>query len=241
MVYMGSKSRYAKYIVPILQKIIDTNHIENYIEPFVGGANIIDKIKCKNRYGSDLSESLIALLCAAQNNIEDIPICGSREMWDLAKKNSPELTLVERGAIEWFSSYNGRGFPGGYISNTDRNYYDERYRNLSAQAKSLKGIEFLCLDYTSLIENVDNALIYCDPPYFGTKAYGINTKFDHSTFWNWAKEKSKHSIVLVSEETIPLNKSEYNILWEKEVKRTMLGSETTLRTEKLIIIKGDHK
>lgn len=45
MKYMGSKSRIAKDIVPIIQKCIDDNNLETYIEPFVGGANIIDKIK----------------------------------------------------------------------------------------------------------------------------------------------------------------------------------------------------
>ena len=44
MVYMGSKNRYAPYIVPILQKTIDKHNVNTYIEPFVGGANIIDKI-----------------------------------------------------------------------------------------------------------------------------------------------------------------------------------------------------
>lgn len=48
---MGSKARIAKYIVPILQECIDSNNVNTYIEPFVGGANIIDKIKCKNRVG----------------------------------------------------------------------------------------------------------------------------------------------------------------------------------------------
>ena len=36
MKYMGSKSRIAKYIVPILQKCIDDNNITTYIEPFAG-------------------------------------------------------------------------------------------------------------------------------------------------------------------------------------------------------------
>ena len=44
MVYMGSKSRFAKDIVSILQKTIDDNNVNTYIECFVGGANIIDKI-----------------------------------------------------------------------------------------------------------------------------------------------------------------------------------------------------
>ena len=46
MKYMGSKSRIAKYIVPIIQKYIDENRITTYFEPFVGGANVIDKIDC---------------------------------------------------------------------------------------------------------------------------------------------------------------------------------------------------
>jgi len=37
MQYMGSKNRYAKYIVPIIQKYIDDNNITKYLEPFVGG------------------------------------------------------------------------------------------------------------------------------------------------------------------------------------------------------------
>lgn len=38
MVYMGSKSRIAKEIVPIIQSYIDDNNVYNYLEPFVGGA-----------------------------------------------------------------------------------------------------------------------------------------------------------------------------------------------------------
>jgi len=34
MNYMGSKSKYAKYIVPILQKTIDDNGVICYCEPF---------------------------------------------------------------------------------------------------------------------------------------------------------------------------------------------------------------
>lgn len=37
MKYMGSKSRIKKYIVPIIQDIINKNQIKLYIEPMVGG------------------------------------------------------------------------------------------------------------------------------------------------------------------------------------------------------------
>lgn len=59
---MGSKSRIAKHIVPILQECINDNALEVYVEPFVGGANVIDKIKCNTRKGYDKNKYLIALL-----------------------------------------------------------------------------------------------------------------------------------------------------------------------------------
>ena len=76
MVYQGSKNRLTKYIVPIIQKQIDENNITTYIEPFVGGANVIDKIRCENKIGSDINEELIALLRYIQED-NDISIAPS--------------------------------------------------------------------------------------------------------------------------------------------------------------------
>lgn len=39
MKYMGSKSRIAKYIVPIIQSYIDNYNIKTYVEPFCGGTD----------------------------------------------------------------------------------------------------------------------------------------------------------------------------------------------------------
>lgn len=85
MVYMGSKSRFAKDIVPILQKTIDDNNVDTYIECFVGGANIIDKIKCEKRYGYDRSDTLIALLKTATEDWDKVLKTPSRELWDKGK------------------------------------------------------------------------------------------------------------------------------------------------------------
>lgn len=68
MVYQGSKNRLAKFLVPIIQKYIDDNNITTYIEPMVGGANLIDKIKCDKKIGADINEELIALLKYAQSD-----------------------------------------------------------------------------------------------------------------------------------------------------------------------------
>ena len=55
MVYQRSKNRISKFLVPIIQKYIDDNNIKTYIEPMVGGANIIDKIVCENKVGGDIN------------------------------------------------------------------------------------------------------------------------------------------------------------------------------------------
>lgn len=46
MVYLGSKAKIANWLIPILNQIILDYNITEYYEPFVGGANVIDKIKC---------------------------------------------------------------------------------------------------------------------------------------------------------------------------------------------------
>ena len=58
MTYMGSKRRYAKYIVPIINNYIKENDINTFIDCFCGGANLTDKIICDNVYGNDLSPTL---------------------------------------------------------------------------------------------------------------------------------------------------------------------------------------
>lgn len=164
---MGSKAKYAKYIVPILQKAIQDNNVDTYIECFTGGANIIDKIDCKYKYGYDRSDTLIALLQQAQSNFDGVLKEGSRELWDKGKeyvKNGimPEdMSLADVGAMEFLASFSNGGFPRGYAKNTStRDYYNEAYRNLEAQAPALKDIIFKCQNYWEL-GPVKNAVIYC--------------------------------------------------------------------------------
>lgn len=242
MVYMGSKAKYAKYIVPILQETIDKNNIDTYIECFVGGANIIDKIKCEHKYGYDRSDTLIALLQTAAEDFDKVMKEGNRELWDKGKAYvkdgiMPEdMTLDQIGAIEFFASYCNGGFPRGYAKNTaTRNYYNEAYRNLQNQALDLKGIEFKCQNYWEL-DKVVNCVIYLDPPYQGTKFYGYanQPKMDYDHFWNWVREISKDNFVFISEQSAP---ADFEVIWQQEVKRTTNKTNDFKATEKLFVWK----
>ena len=243
MTYMGSKSNFAKYIVPILQNTIDENNIDTYIECFVGGANIIDKIKCDRRIGYDRSDTLIALLQQASTDWDGVLKEGNRELWDKGKayvkdgKMPEDMTLADIGAMEFFASFAAGGFPRGYAKNTTkRNYFQERYSSMEKQAPNLRGIEFKCQNYWEL-DDVKNCVIYLDPPYQGTKNYGYanQPKMDYDFFWNWVRELSKNNFVFVSEQNAP---EDFEIIWQKETKRLCSANNKFQATEKLFRWKG---
>lgn len=67
MKYMGSKARIAKGLAPIINQLIVQHEITTYIEPFVGGSNMIEHIQCDTKYGYDNNEYLIAFWKEIQN------------------------------------------------------------------------------------------------------------------------------------------------------------------------------
>ena len=242
MKYMGSKSRIAKYIVPIIQKYIDENGITTYIEPFVGGANVIDKIKCERKIGTDKNKYLIALLKRVQSEqplLEEVP----KELYDKARNafnndDTSEFQDWEIGNIGFIASYNGRWFDGGYAKPgyektknglRYRDYYREAKDNVLAQASNIKDIEFDWCDYRNYKYPI-NCLIYIDPPYQGTKQYANATKFDYDEFWQIMREWSKDNIVLISEQNAP---DDFECIWEQEVSRSIKAVDKSKSTEKL--------
>ncbi len=244
MKYMGSKSRVAKDIVPIIQKCIDDNNIETYVEPFVGGANIIDKINCKNKIGNDLNKYLIGLLNYVSNDGELLQEV-SKELYsevrgNYLKENNYEDWYV--GNIGFLASYNGRWFDGGYAkpgyekTKTGiryRDYYREGVNNLLEQKKSLKGIEFISKDYRDIIIP-NNSVVYCDPPYKGTKFYLNSVNFNYDEFWNYIRKISQDNYVFISEENAP---DDFICIWNKEVSRSIKATDKSKSSEKLFIHK----
>lgn len=87
MKYVGSKTRISKDISKILNEIIINNNINSYIEPFVGGSNMIEHIKCKNKYGYDNNEYLIEFWKRIQqgwNPLTDIVM--TKDLYNKVKK-----------------------------------------------------------------------------------------------------------------------------------------------------------
>ena len=237
MRYMGSKSRVAKHIVPVLQGIIDKEDIRTYIEPFCGGCNIIDKIRCSSKIANDKQLYLIELLKNGER-VKELPDEVTKEHYsevrDCYNKRSQIYENWYIGAIGFLASYNGRFFDGGYGAFVTRkstgktyNAYKEAKDNLLNQ--DLSGIKFVSGDYEDLIIP-EGSLVYCDPPYEGTKQYGINKDFNHEEFWNWVRGLSRYAIVIVSEENAP---EDFECIWEQEVQRSMNKDNKYNKVERL--------
>ena len=244
MVYLGSKSRITKYIVPIIQSYIDEYDIDTYIELFVGGANVIDKIKCEKRIGYDINDELIALLKYIQsdNTIsiapEDCSFEHYKDVRENRKTNGNKYSKEYTALIGFCAGYAGRYFDGGYSKYNEkckRNYYKEHLSNIRKQSVLLNGIVFDTLDYVNFnVLDYHKCLFYLDPPYKGSKQYDKYV-IDYDYFYGFCRKLSKNNIVIISEYNMP---SDFICLWEKEKPITLKSGRTYCdkMSEKLFII-----
>ena len=243
MKYMGSKSRIVDNILPIIQERLRDYNIKTYIEPFCGGCNVIDKVQCDTKIASDNHKYLIEMFKNI-NRIQNLPEFITKEHYSEVRECfNKDLNTYPGwyiGAVGFLASYNGRFFDGGYSgvvrtkAGTERNYYDEARRNLLEQIPRLKDILFQCGDYEELYSDKIDCLFYCDIPYKNTKQYGSSKNFDYDRFWNWAEKMSKKNVVLISEHKAP---SEWECIWEQEVKRTIDNNKRVKAVEKLFEIR----
>ncbi len=217
MKYMGSKNRIAKHILPIILK--DRKENQYYVEPFVGGANMIDKVNGL-RIGADINPYLIELFKGLQKSralIFDIP----KTLYDKARTeyNNKTTNEFDLFTIAWI----------GYMASA----------NIQKQVSRIQNIHFVCSSY----ENLDipkNSIIYCDIPYKNSKQYSFSKDFDYDKFWNWAREKANQGHkVFISEYNAP---DDFECLWQQEVKSSLSANGITggnkVSIEKLFKYKG---
>lgn len=214
-----------------------------------GGCNVIDKIKCVRKIGSDKNKYLIALLNHVKNRL---PLYDevNKELYNQAriaynKNNTVDFEDWQIGCIGFLASYNGRWFDGGYAKSgyehtknglRYRDYYNESKRNLLKQSEDLMNCEFYAMDYTTYtyLPYLHNCVIYCDPPYQNTKTYANAKDFDYTLFWDTVRNWSKTNIVIVSEENAP---DDFICIWEQTVSRSILVNNKSKSVEKLFIWK----
>lgn len=241
MKYVGSKNRLSKQLAPIIQSYIDDmgDRCNGYWEPFVGGANMIDKIRCFRKCGSDNHPYLIALLRHIQQTTKDLPDTIIEDEYNAVRTNPGAYPDWYVGLVgfctfgaKWFGGY-PRGFKADGV--TPRDITNEAIRNLKKQAPALKNIKFFCADYTKG-SNAKGYIIYCDPPYRDTTKYATGA-FDYDKFYTWCKQMAKNNTVLISEYWMP--EDSFECIWQGNLKCTLDKASRTDKVERLYICKGE--
>lgn len=238
--YVGSKARLSKQLAPIIQSYIDDmgDRCNGYWEPFVGGANMIDKIQCAHKYGSDNHKYLIALLQYIQQTTDDLPDTITEDEYMAVRTNPSAYADWYVGLVGFCASYNGKWW-GGYANGvktkigTVRNYTDEAIRNIKKQAPALKCISLVWYSYDDC--SADGFVIYCDPPYRDTTKYATG-EFNYDKFYSWCKEMAKSNTVLISEYWMP--DDGFECIWQGNLKCTLDKASRSDKVERLYLCKG---
>jgi DNA adenine methylase len=163
------------------------------------------------RYGSDLDLSVIALLKAIKSGWVP-PTEISEAEYHRIKAEVPESDPLH-GFVKYGCSFSGRGWQG-YARSSNRNYASNAHHSLMRKTSLIKDCDFGYGDYRQQTYQVE--VIYCDPPYKGRKKVGAQTNFNHEQFWDWVRERSETTVVLVSEYEAP---EDFTCVYEKKMPR----------------------
>lgn len=226
MKYMGSKRRIAKHLIPIMVEAAKEKNITTWVEPFVGGGNMIDKVPDSfTRIGYDLNPHTICAMIDIRDNPEKLPDSISEEEYKSFIGCDP---VSIKSWVRFNSSFGGK-FDGGYArerysSKSDikrgvtRNDTAESKRNALKQSPLIQKVDFIYNSYENL--DFENCLIYCDPPYQNTSGYKTGD-FNHDKFFDWCRNQAKKNLVFVSEYNAP---EDFEEVWRGEIKTNFASS-----------------
>lgn len=240
MIYMGSKNRIAKHLIPIMVEAANNAGITTWVEPFVGGGNMIDKVPDRfKRIGHDFNEHVIYAMCDIRDRAEYLPESITEEYYKEIRGNNPE---VFNSWLRFVASFGGKfdcGLARGKNSVGEyRNYISESKRNALKQSPKIRGVEFIHSDYKDL--DINNSLIYCDSPYQSATGYSTGS-FNHEEFFDWCRlMAAKGNLVFVSEYNAP---DDFECVWQGEQKTNFSSSRkkaTHNAVEKLFTIKDKY-
>lgn len=220
MKYMGSKRRIAKHLLPIMVGVAQSRGITKWVEPFVGGGNMIDKVPPSfDRIGYDLNEHVIMAMIDIRDRAPELPDSVTEQEYN-DMKGLPAASVTSW--VRFVTSFGGI-FESKLAADKvgKRNYSQEAKRNAIKQQPLLQGIQFIHGCYQDL--DVTNALIYCDPPYVNTAGYKTGD-FDSEAFFDWCRaQAAKGNVVFVSEYNAP---DDFVCLWQGEIKTNFASSRT---------------
>jgi DNA adenine methylase len=225
MKYIGSKRRIVKDILPVILKE-RTSLQQWYVEPFVGGGNVIQHVM-GNRMGSDSNPYVIQALLAIRDHIDDLP----KNNREFTEEDYKQLRYSDaypyKGYIGFTCSYSSKWLGGWRRDSKGSDYVREAYNSARKQHRLLQGCILYCCSYDALVLP-PNCIIYCDPPYQNVLQYKNAAVFDRHRFFAWCRSmKAQGHTIFVSEYTAP---EDFTCVYEK---RTTVMHTQKYATERL--------
>jgi DNA adenine methylase len=226
MKYVGSKRTIAKEIAKIINPY---SRGKTFIEPFVGGCNLVEHIQAKEYICSDVNECMITMYNAIKEGWK--PRFITEEEYKQYKKiRDPKdpMTAFALLCCSWRNMWaKGYGEEG-------RIKYS--VVNVPKIKDTIQKAIFIHRSYHTI--DVEDCVIYCDPPYANTHADYVadSRKFKSLAFWNWAREQSKKNVVFISEYSAP---PDFECVLSVDQKKP--ANKMQASTEKLFRWRGERR
>jgi DNA adenine methylase len=218
MQYMGGKFAIAGQISGLLRQLRVGD--QPYLEPFVGGCNIVPRIIGGVRIASDANPYLITMYKALQAGWEPPQVATKERHAELKQamdSNNPETAFygfARSFGGDWFGGFTDESTPSHVPSTSS---VAKQLKNL---ATKIADVTFTCCDYRA--HDPHGMLIYCDPPYANTTSYKAADAFDHDVFWQTMREWSKDNTVCISEYVAP---PDFVPVWQQRKTTGLRGTD----------------
>jgi len=225
MKYVGGKHTISKQLTDFIKSQVNPSEHEFY-DLFCGSCGIVKNMQeFKKVIANDIEEDLY-LFWKDDFALDFFP----NETEYKSYKYNPTPSQ-KRCFYRFFMSYGGKSW-GGYLErhcNSKRDFFQEFKNSYNKIKPILKNVGFHNKSYMEF--DMENAIVYCDPPYENTQGYG--SSFNHDEFWERMRYLSQKNIVFISCEKHP---DDFIVVWKKDKLRT-LQREKRLKEELLVQFK----
>jgi len=224
MRYLGGKSRIAKQLAAIVNAARPPSW--PVWDAFCGGLSMTRALAAGGPVrSSDANRALISLYAAVAAGWD--PPATVSEAEYRAARDLPD-TDPQKAFAGFCAGFGGQYF-GGYARGEGRNWAAEGRRAL---LRDCPGRLFAHVDFLAVEPRRLDAVLYCDPPYRGTKSYPGAPAFDHDLFERRVHAWARWQPVFVSEYAFPLGQEVFSAPLRK---RATVGPGA-MATERLFLI-----
>ncbi len=223
MQYMGGKSRIAKQLAEVIDRVRKPGQI--VWDPFCGGLSMAVALS-KNGpvWATDVNPALINLYKAVQAGWVP-PTEVSKDEYQAAKSLPDTHPMKAFCAVA--CSFAGKWFGGYATANLSRNRGRPSHYCKGAASRlpneAMRVHSFSCGDFLSVQPQPLDAVLYLDPPYRNTTQYAGAPSFDYDLFVQRVQDWAGHGVpTFVSEYALPVGR----VVWERAQTTTVARDKT---------------